>query len=121
MLNISEERMRVYRASHRRRERERDALRRRRQARAWDAAKTAADILRRDFGAGRVIVVGSLATSHFDERSDIDLITWGIKEDQLLRALSAVQASDFSFSFDLMRAEELSDSWGRSLEDGTDI
>lgn len=40
-------------------------------------AKAAARLIKEDFGASRVILYGSLATGHFKEGSDIDLLVEG--------------------------------------------
>jgi len=45
--------------------------------RAREKAKAAAKLIREDFGASRVILYGSLATGHFVEGSDIDLLVEG--------------------------------------------
>jgi len=41
---------------------------------AWERARGAAKLIREDFGASKVILYGSLATGHFREGSDIDLL-----------------------------------------------
>ncbi len=44
---------------------------------AREKVKAAARIIKEDFGASRVILYGSLATGHFKEGSDIDLLISG--------------------------------------------
>ncbi|MGE5601561.1 MAG: nucleotidyltransferase family protein [Nitrososphaerales archaeon] len=58
------------------RARRRPAVARRR--RAFEVAKRAADLLRRDFGATKVLAFGSVARpERFTRWSDIDLAAWG--------------------------------------------
>jgi len=68
---------------------------RQRYERAWQLARQAAEVLRRDFGATRVVVFGSLLRpSMFGERSDVDIAAWGIQPQDTLRAMSAVAYLD---------------------------
>jgi len=58
---------------------------------AWDVARTAATLLREEFGAGRVVVFGSLThRAWFTPWSDIDLAAWGIAPDAFYRAVALV-------------------------------
>ena len=41
---------------------------------AWEKARAAANLIREDFGVSKIILYGSLATGHFREGSDIDLL-----------------------------------------------
>ena len=59
--------------------------------RAWHVAHTAAEVLRRRYGATRVVVFGSAARREwFTPWSDIDLAAWGIAPDAFFRAVAAV-------------------------------
>lgn len=74
--------------------------------RAWYTAHRIAAMLYENFGATQVAVFGSLAEgSYFSKWSDIDIVVWGISNDQSLRALSV--ASDISrlFKVDLVMFE----------------
>lgn len=103
---ISEEQMAVYRATALRRRREREQALAARQERAWEIAREVAGLLRRDFGATRVTLIGSLARGkHFHERSDVDLIAWGVSESAYFKALAVLLSLDSDFSFDLITAE----------------
>jgi predicted nucleotidyltransferase len=59
---------------------------------AWAEAKTAAALLREQFGATSVIVFGSLVRGRFGENSDIDLAVAGISKGDFFSALAAVNA-----------------------------
>lgn len=83
----------AYRAAVRERElRDRDALRRR-EERAWELAREAAALPREHFGAGRVVVFGSLVhpgwLAHW---SDVVIAGWGLRPEDTLRTLGAYQA-----------------------------
>lgn len=89
----------------RRREARADA-REARRLRGLAVARAAAALLRQDFGAGRVIVFGSLLQpAVFDERSDIDLAVAGIADDKYFQAVAAVNGLDSEFSVDLVEPE----------------
>jgi predicted nucleotidyltransferase len=81
----------AYRAAARaRRERERRELAQR-EERAWEPARRAAALLRQQFGATRVVALGSLSRSGcFTPWSDVDLAAWGIRPEDTFRAIGAV-------------------------------
>jgi predicted nucleotidyltransferase len=57
---------------------------------AWKLARVAAGMLKKRFGATRVVVFGSLARkSVFTPWSDIDLAVWGIAPEKYYRAAGA--------------------------------
>jgi predicted nucleotidyltransferase len=71
--------------------------------RAWELARTAADMLRERFGANGVVVFGSLAHDEWFTRwSDIDLAAWGIPPDVFFRAVAAVTGLSAEFRIDLV-------------------
>ena len=76
-------------------------------ARAWDLARTAADLLRREFGATRVAAFGSLAHREwFTSWSDVDLAAWGIEPDAFYRAVAAVTGLSSEFKVDRVAPED---------------
>ena len=90
-FHVTPEEMAVYRATARRRwEREQEALARRRK-RAWALARRAAQLLKEEFGATRVVVFGSLVHEGcFTLWSDVDIAAWGIAPEDTFRAMGAV-------------------------------
>ena len=59
---------------------------------AWRLARRAAQLLREDFGASRVVVFGSLVQpGMFTLHSDVDLAAWGIRPEDTFRAIGAAQ------------------------------
>jgi predicted nucleotidyltransferase len=116
-LNISPEKMAEYRAGARKREAESQAALDERFELAWQLARQGADILRRQFGATKVVVFGSLVNrQRFFERSDIDLAVWGIPEHLYLHALGRLLDLTTDFSVDLVRVEEAREHMSRSIE-----
>ncbi len=72
-------------------------------ARAMRQARRAADLLKRDFGATRVVLFGSLAHRlWFSERSDIDLAVWGIPPKDFYRAAAAVTHAPADFEMNIV-------------------
>ena len=89
---ISAEQMKTYRRTAHQRWQAEQALLARRRERAWELARQAADMLRRDFSAGRVVIFGSLVQEgRFTEWSDVDLAAWGLDSTNWLKAIGAVQ------------------------------
>lgn len=105
-LEITKEDMAVYRATaQRQQEVERQALRRRAR-RARQLAEQAAQILKKQFGARRVILFGSLASGDFfHQRSDIDLAVQGLKAQDFWRAWAALDQLGAEFEIDLVDIE----------------
>ena len=104
-LDLTPDERRAYRPAEAiaRRNSDQRATIERRKERAWELARTAADRLRNDFGAQRVLVFGSLAhRSWFTQWSDIDLIAWGIAPERFYAAAAAVEELDSSFRIDLL-------------------
>lgn len=78
---------------------------RRRQA-AWSLARRAADLLRAQFGATRVIAFGSLAHgAWFGPHSDVDLAAEGVPPEAFWRAWCALDRLDPTFEVDLIAIE----------------
>jgi predicted nucleotidyltransferase len=84
---------------------------------AWAAATMAAQVLRQQFGATRVVAFGSLAHREwFTLWSDIDLAAWGISQDRFYRAVAAVTGLSSEFRVDLIAIEDCQPSLRRVIE-----
>ncbi len=100
-MSISPDMMARYQATARRREQERERARKARHARAWEVAHAAAAMLKKEFGATRVVAFGSLLDEErFSEWSDIDLAAWDV-EDYFL-AVARLQDLNPDFKIDLV-------------------
>lgn len=122
-MPISAEEMAVYKAEARRRweaEKQRNLAR---HARAWELAREAAALLRRDFQVTRVVVFGSLLHPHrFDERSDVDLAAWGLTTKNWLKAMAAVLALSSDIEVNVVDIETAHATLKATIEmDGVDI
>jgi predicted nucleotidyltransferase len=85
--------------------------------RAWNTARLAADVLRRRFGATRVVVFGSVTRRDwFTPWSDIDLAAWDIAPDAFYRAVAAVTGLDPEFKVDLVDPEDCQPALRRVIE-----
>lgn len=70
---------------------------------ALDVAKQASSLLKRRFGAERVVLFGSLVSKDsFTPWSDIDLAVWGIAPDDFFSAVAAVTGLSPDFKIDLV-------------------
>jgi predicted nucleotidyltransferase len=107
----------AYRAAARRRqEAERRALAAR-ERRAWELAREAAAALRRQFGAGRVVVFGSLVCpGGFTAWSDVDIAAWGLRPDDTFRAIGAVMDLDADIALNLVDAGACSPALRQVIE-----
>lgn len=103
------EEMRGYRASARQRSARARLQQDRRRVRAWEVARRAACILKAEYAVDRVCLFGSLARAEpFSVQSDIDLMAWGLAEEQFYGVVARLQDLDSTLSIDLIRAEEAS-------------
>jgi uncharacterized protein len=100
---ISSEQMAVYRRTARRREAERQRAAAARRERAWLVAAQAADVLKKQFGAERVVAFGSLVDNgRFRADSDIDLAVYGIEPTLYLKAWHVVDELAPDIDIDLV-------------------
>jgi len=88
-----------------------------RRRRAMVAARKAADLLRREFGANEVFVFGSLARrGEFTPWSDVDLAALGIPPSRFFEAVGAVTGLSSEFKLDLIDMETCPDSMREAIE-----
>lgn len=111
----------VFRAALRQREAAGARARAARSGRAWAVARHAADFLREAFGAGRVVVFGSLTEADgafFDAHSDIDLAAWDIGAEDYFLAVARLQDLSPEFGIDLVAMERCPEHLRRAIEAG---
>lgn len=118
-LDLSPEALKRYRpheAIRRRKGATSDELSKRRR-RAMMAARKAADLLRREFGANEVFVFGSLARrGGFTLWSDVDLAAFGIPPTRFFEAVGAVTGLSSEFKLDLIDIETCPNSLREAIE-----
>ncbi len=104
-MDLTPEQLAIYRESARRRELEIAAELSKRQVQAWELARQAAEVLKRDFSASRVVVFGSLLHPElFHLHSDIDLAAWDVQH--YFRAVARLLDLDPEYEFDLVPGED---------------
>jgi len=85
--------------------------------RAWRVGRSAAKLLRRRFGATRVLLFGSLVDfKRFTPWSDIDLAAWGIPAGEFYRAVAMVTGLSPEFELDLVEPETCRPGLRRRIE-----
>ena len=94
-----------------------------RKDRAWYVARCAATLLKEDYGVNRIVLIGSLASGKgFHQRSDIDLVVWGLDEKKYYQAVGRLLGLDPEFEIDLIEAEYASPNLSRVIEqDGVSL
>lgn len=94
-----------------------------RRQRAGDVARKAADLLRSEFNAQRVVLFGSLVHGMwYSNSSDIDLAVSGLPADTHLRAVAVLNDIDPDFSVDVVRWESCSEALRATIvREGTDL
>lgn len=85
---------------------------------AWDVAEKAAQLLKNEYDAKRIVVFGSLAhRSWFTRWSDIDLAAWDIPDDRFYAAVGVVTGLSARFKVDLVDAASCQSSLRKAIED----
>jgi len=88
-----------------------------RRAKALELAKKASFLLRKRYGAKRVVVFGSLARRKaFSAWSDIDLAAWGIVPNKFFSAVAAVTGLSPDFKIDLVEPDTCREAIRTSIE-----
>ena len=102
--DLTPEELAHYRAAARRRHQVERAALVLRERQAWELARQAAEVLREEFHAERVLLFGSLIhPGCFTEWSDVDVATAGLDPADTLRAMERVH--DLSTSIDVNLAD----------------
>jgi predicted nucleotidyltransferase len=118
-IKLTPEEMVIFRvAARRRREREQRELALREEE-AWKLARSAATLLRKQFGATRVMVFGSLVHEGcFTPWSDVDIAAWGIALEDTFRAIGEVMDLSREIEVNLVDVGACSPSLRAAIERG---
>lgn len=74
-----------------------------RMERAWEVARSAADILREEFQVTKVVAFGSMTHDVlFHQHSDVDLAVWDLDDKMYFRAVGRLQSIDSMIDVDLI-------------------
>ena len=94
----------------------------RRQERAWKLAKEAALLLKKRYGAKKVVVFGSLVHNFwFTMSSDVDLAAWGIPDDCFFAAAAEVTEMNEEFNVDLVDGEKCPPFIRQAIKEGVEV
>lgn len=105
-LNITPDQIAHYRDSAQQRYKQEAADIERRQKQAWQAAKKAAQILKTNFQATRVVVFGSLVhEAGFTRWSDVDIAAWGIALEDTFKAIGFISEMEAAVPVNLIVVE----------------
>jgi len=104
MFNVSPEQMQKYTLTARARRQQRQVVLEQRRQHGFEVAKTAAQVLKTEFGTSRVVLFGSLLSEHFHETSDLDLAVWGLLERFYFKAVARLLSLS-DFEIDLVEAQ----------------
>jgi predicted nucleotidyltransferase len=116
-LELTPEQISAYRRNaQRRREQERPEIERRRE-RAWESARRAARVLKKQFGVTRIVVFGSLARdTGFTRWSDVDIAAWGIAMEDTFRAIGVIMDLETEVPVNLVDVNTASPSLLETIE-----
>ena len=90
---------------------------------AMEIARKASNLLRKEYGATRVVLFGSLAYEEgFTPWSDIDLAVWGIEPESFYSAVALVTGLSPKFKIDLVDIDECKQILRKTIhEEGIEI
>lgn len=102
-LKLSPEKMAIYRTTAKRRWEETRQQRIQRKIKAWELARVAANLLKEQFSATKVMVFGSLVRDDcFTLWSDVDIAAWGISPRDTFLAMDMVRNCDRDIELNLV-------------------
>lgn len=105
-MSFTDEQLAGYRAAAQRRQQQRQNRLRQRQQLGLALAQQASELLKRDFGANKVVLFGSMRSlDRLHERSDVDLAVWGINSRDYFRAVGELLSLNPDIAVDLVEAE----------------
>ena len=94
----------------------------RRRERAWKLAKEAALLLKKRYGAKKVVVFGSLVHNlWFTMSSDVDLAAWGIPDDCFFAAAGEITEMNEEFNVDLVDGEKCPPFLRKAIKEGIEV
>ena len=111
-----------YRAGNQKRLARRRQNQHQRQQQGWRIARQAAEHLKSQWGASKVVLFGSmLLTPAVHTRSDLDLAVWDLPETNYYRALGTLLDLDPDFSIDLVEIQHAKPAILKAIQDGVEL
>jgi uncharacterized protein len=86
----------------------------------FEIAKIAAEMLKTEFSASRVVVFGSLLNENFHETSDLDLAVWELPEKSYFKAVARLLSLSV-FEVDLVEVQYASPEIVAAIAQGTEL
>ena len=106
-MQVSKQKMDKYKATAKRRWKQEQQQLSLIYSQKWALAKKAAELLKEQFGAQRVVAFGSIIKKDlFHLNSDMDIAVWGLDEKKYFRAVAKLLELDSSQRVDLVRIED---------------
>ena len=91
-----------------------------RRSQGMEVARKAAHLLKRDFGAERVVLFGSALGKGFNESSDLDLAVWGLPDSLYFKAIAQLDGLD-GFAIDLVEAQHAPPYIVEAIQQGLEL
>ena len=120
MTAIPLSKMQSYILTAKRREQSRMEKLAQHRAQGMEVAQKAANQLKQEFGAERVVLFGSVLGKGFHEASDLDLAVWGLPESLYLKAIARLDGLD-GFAIDLVEAQHAPPHIADAIRDGMEL
>jgi predicted nucleotidyltransferase len=96
--------------------------RRLRREQAWEAARSAAALLKSRYHTTRVVAFGSLTEAErFHQWSDVDLAAWGLAPEDYFEAAARVLDAGGQLRVDLIMAERCRPDLRKAIEHGVEL
>jgi predicted nucleotidyltransferase len=89
-------------------------------SRGIEVAKKAANLLKQEFGAERVVLFGSVLGEGFHESSDLDLAVWGLPESLYFKAVARLEGLD-GFVIDLVEVQHAFPHIADAIQQGIEL
>jgi len=106
-MQVSKQKMDLYKATAKRRWKREEQQLSLSYSQKWSLAKKAAELLKEQFGAKRVVAFGSIVQKDlYHLNSDLDIAVWGLDEKKYFRAVARLLELDSSQRVDLVRTED---------------
>ncbi|WP_068818824.1 nucleotidyltransferase family protein [Phormidesmis priestleyi] len=91
-----------------------------RRAQGMEVSRKAANLLKQEFGVGRVVLFGSVLGEDFHESSDLDPAVWGLPESLYFKAIARLEGLD-GFAIDLVEAQHALPHIADAIKNGIDL
>lgn len=121
-MSLSPEQLARYRIGLQQKLKQQQQAQLQKQQRGWQVARQAAQILKSQWGASKVVLFGSmLVATNVHARSDVDLAVWDLPAHNYYRALAELLDIDAEFSIDLVEIEHAKPVIWSAIQAGVEL